>query len=156
MMQYRKKEATVDAFRLGFEDIPGWFAGMVATGAIKCNLDLGPVTIPTREGSLRANYGDYIIRFPNGDVYPCGAYLFKDLYEGMPVQNQESDGVRWVVVYEGEYYGPYRQKTTASIVLKQIEDIAISQIKRNGELIELPKSEAEALCEEEQYQREGY
>lgn len=40
------------------------------------------VMIPTLEGPMRANLGDFIIRGVRGELYPCKADIFLATYEG--------------------------------------------------------------------------
>lgn len=37
--------------------------------------------IPTLEGVMRANVGDYIIKGVRGEFYPCKASIFEETYE---------------------------------------------------------------------------
>lgn len=45
------------------------------------NKQLGEVVIPTLEGVMRANVGDYIIKGVNGEFYPCKPDIFHKTYE---------------------------------------------------------------------------
>lgn len=39
------------------------------------------IKIPTPNGEMTANLGDYIIRDTQGNLYPCKADIFKQTYE---------------------------------------------------------------------------
>ena len=41
----------------------------------------GNLVIPTREGGMKASYGDYIIRGTKGELYPCKPDVFEDKYQ---------------------------------------------------------------------------
>lgn len=43
--------------------------------------DKGGVYIPTLEGNMKANIGDYIIKGINGEFYPCKPDIFDKTYE---------------------------------------------------------------------------
>lgn len=54
---------------------PGYFSWSRETPLFPC------LNIETREGTLTANVGDYIIKGVEGEVYPCGAGIFAKTYE---------------------------------------------------------------------------
>ena len=39
--------------------------------------------IETLEGTMHADYGDYIIKGVNGELYPCKPDIFEKTYEAM-------------------------------------------------------------------------
>ena len=43
--------------------------------------DKGGFCIPTLEGNMKANIGDYIIKGINGEFYPCKPDIFDKTYE---------------------------------------------------------------------------
>ena len=51
------------------------------------NKKLGEVVIPTLEGVMRANVGDYIIKGVNGEFYPCKPDIFHKTYEKVEEAN---------------------------------------------------------------------
>lgn len=80
-MQYRKKPVVVDVFRLQLYDaMPEWFADKVASNDIIIHPD-GTCDIYTLEGVMHGDYGDYIIKGVNGEVYPCKPDIFAKTYE---------------------------------------------------------------------------
>ncbi|MGI5848798.1 MAG: hypothetical protein ACOX8Q_01800 [Christensenellales bacterium] len=88
MAKYRKKPIVVEAFRLGYDEMPRWaerklndgimfFMGAVGIfDPIKINL-----MIQTPEGRMRCEEGDYIIKGVAGEIYPCKAEIFEKTYE---------------------------------------------------------------------------
>ncbi len=88
-MKYRKKPVVVEAFRLGFDYIPDWFMDAVtANDAILHGTSSGfdhvddtNADIKTLEGTMRANYGDYIVRGIRDELYPCKSDIFEKTYE---------------------------------------------------------------------------
>ena len=46
--------------------------------------DYMQVSIPTLEGTMVANIGDYIIRGVKGEYYPCKPDVFKATYDILP------------------------------------------------------------------------
>jgi hypothetical protein len=45
------------------------------------DLTVGAIRIPTLEGDMRADAGDWIIRGTEGEFYPCKPSVFKRKYE---------------------------------------------------------------------------
>jgi len=81
MTAYRKKPVVVDAFRVGsvpYKKLAEWCGGTPLRG--ESNRILG-IVIPTLEGDMRANDGDYIIRGVQGEFYPCKPEIFDATYE---------------------------------------------------------------------------
>ena len=83
MMKYRKKPVEVEAFRMGIDNIPDWFMDKITSNEIilSRNLDETYCHIETLEGTMKADYGDYIIRGVNGEIYPCKPDIFEKTYE---------------------------------------------------------------------------
>lgn len=93
-MKYRKKPIEIEAWQFDpsrpATDVPVWISlswwhedtvpeplGLLRRGS-PCLL------IPTLEGTMRANIGDWIIRDVNGEVYPCRSDIFESTYEIVP------------------------------------------------------------------------
>jgi len=79
-MKYRKKPVVIDAVELKFstdsqDEIIQW-----SNNTIQKGLD-GGLRIPTLEGIMVANTGDYIIKGVKGEYYPCKPDIFKMTYE---------------------------------------------------------------------------
>ena len=86
-MKYRKKPVVIEAVQwLGKKSYDE--VGMFLHGA--CALFHNPldeggfITIETLEGTMTANYGDWIIKGVKGEFYPCKPDIFAATYE--PVQ----------------------------------------------------------------------
>jgi len=49
----------------------------------KCKFVVGEpsIVIPTLEGDMKANAGDYIVRGVEGEFYPCRQDIFEKTYE---------------------------------------------------------------------------
>lgn len=88
-MFYRKKPVIIEAFRIGIDNIPDWFMNKVATNEIILHgfssgfnhVNDTHCTIKTLEGDMLGNYGDYIIKGVNGEIYPCKPDIFEKTYE---------------------------------------------------------------------------
>lgn len=91
-MQYRKKPVVIEAFRVGIENIPDWFMDKVTSNDIilrripfdearATNYGLTYCEIKTLEGVMRGDYGDFIIKGVNGEIYPCKPDIFDKTYE---------------------------------------------------------------------------
>lgn len=86
---YRKKPVVVEAFQLGIDYIPDWFMNKVTDRTVTLHgLSSGFIhvsdtnaDIETLEGVMHANYGDYIIRGVNGEIYSCKPDIFEKTYE---------------------------------------------------------------------------
>ena len=79
-MKYRKKPVIIDAIE--------WKGRNRYEISEFCGLDnyyfsddQKELFIPTLEGSMKANVGDYIIKGVNGEFYPCKPDIFHKTYE---------------------------------------------------------------------------
>ena len=94
MPKYRQKPFVIDAFRLGFDEIPDWFSNQIAMKNISfdqygVDQDLHRVfllprvecDIPTYGGTMHGYHGDYIIRNADGEIYPCAPGTFVKTYD---------------------------------------------------------------------------
>lgn len=86
--QYRKKPVVINAFRLGYDNMPDWFMDKLTANDVTIhNTDGrwrgGPdyALIKTLEGEMRAEFGDYIIQGVKGELYPCKPDIFATTYE---------------------------------------------------------------------------
>lgn len=80
-MRYRKKPIVIEAVRYMLDDsLPDWFMDRVTSNDILLNRD-GSLFIKTLEGTMYADFGDYIILGVNGEVYPCKPEIFEKTYE---------------------------------------------------------------------------
>jgi hypothetical protein len=84
MAKFRKKPVVIDAMRLALGDLDQMAQFL---GTDNRNLDwtmnnsTGVVHIVTREGTMRAEPGDWIIRGVKGEFYPCKPDIFGVTYE---------------------------------------------------------------------------
>ena len=77
MSKFRKKPIVIEAEQytrngLEAERVANWCKGN--------QVDLG-CEIETLEGTMLANYGDWIIKGINGEFYPCKPDIFDKTYE---------------------------------------------------------------------------
>jgi len=89
---YRKKPVEVEVWRyLGQEpkDWPSWLFEYRLNDAVVSIMG-GNLYIPTLEGRMRGDKGDYIIKGIKGELYPCKPDIFKATYE--KVQQFAGDG----------------------------------------------------------------
>lgn len=77
MKRYQKKPVIIDAFRFGYDDIPQWFVEKIEVDE---SIVLEEVKIETLEGTMVANYGDWIIKGVKGEIYPCKDDIFQETY----------------------------------------------------------------------------
>jgi hypothetical protein len=79
MPRYRKRVA-IDAFRLGIDATPDWFAKACDDGRVQ--IMPGPeAMIHTPEGTELASKGEYIIQDPSGDLSHLPPDVFNEIYE---------------------------------------------------------------------------
>lgn len=88
-MRYRKKPVVIEAFQVGKGEEPEW----LYTGERKVTKNIIPFCdvpdeyckvnydIETLEGTMRASWGDFIIKGVNGELYPCKPDIFEKTYE---------------------------------------------------------------------------
>lgn len=85
MPEFRKKPVVIEARQ--FEPPPlgnGITVAQWCGGTFWFPSDLNPsgsITIPTLEGEMRADPGDWIIRGVQGEFYPCKPDIFAATYE---------------------------------------------------------------------------
>lgn len=76
-MKYRKKPVVIEAWRNDDESVfPEWL-----DSAELGREPGGVILIPTLEGVMRADLGDYIIKGVKGELYPCKPDIFELTYE---------------------------------------------------------------------------
>jgi hypothetical protein len=88
-MKYRKKPVVIEAWQWNGEDGTHWpkwmhewsFNGEVLYIIVGTLPTLTTLHIPTLEGRMKANVGDWIIKGVNGEVYPCKPDIFAKTYE---------------------------------------------------------------------------
>ena len=89
--KYCKKSVVVEAVKFGGSStyvyaIMAWMKGgrYIEPKFILDNI--GSMYIPTLEGSMKVNPGDYVIKGIKGEFYPCKPDVFEATYD--PVDNQ--------------------------------------------------------------------
>lgn len=80
-MQFRKKPVVIDAYRHDLIlSIPDWLAEANKDNRVVFLSD-NTIAIPTLEGTMRADVGDWIIRGIKGELYPCKDDIFRATYD---------------------------------------------------------------------------
>lgn len=89
MTTHKKKPIAIEAFQLGIDYIPDWFMDKVTSNDIilhgsssgfEHHDDIN-ADIKTLEGTMHADFGDYIIKGIKGEIYPCKPDIFEATYE---------------------------------------------------------------------------
>lgn len=79
--KFRKKPVVIEAFNLGRDIDPAWFMDACEDGRINIYPNEHYCLIKTLEGEMRGEYGDWIIKGVNGELYPCKADIFEKSYD---------------------------------------------------------------------------
>lgn len=91
-MKFRKKPVVIEAVQIDKRmDLtsPDWWAQAVQSNQVilhgmgKMTRDMPSVDIPTLEGTMRGDAGDWIIRGVHGELYPCKPDIFAATYEAV-------------------------------------------------------------------------
>ena len=85
--KYRKKPIVIEARQIvGYTDMLGPDGIAAWCGGTPAQEDPGPayMLIPTREGVMRADVRDWIIKGIAGEFYPCKPDIFEATYERVP------------------------------------------------------------------------
>lgn len=86
MPMFRRKPVVVEARRFVAvtiseqEDLAQWCGGMLR--GVKLAADQRVIQIWTNQGESEAVFGDWIIKGPKGEFYPCKPDVFELTYEG--------------------------------------------------------------------------
>lgn len=81
-MKYRKKPVVIDAVRWSGEDTD--YDAIETLGIDSgCAVSMvdGELFIDTYEGLMHADFGDWVIKGVNGEIYPCKPDVFAATYE---------------------------------------------------------------------------
>lgn len=83
-MKYRKKPIVIEAYLClpAISDPPAWLADGFDSGV--CTRANNGVYVKTNEGTMRADWGDYIIQGVQGELYPCKPDIFEATYDKIP------------------------------------------------------------------------
>ena len=81
-MKYRKKPVIIEAFQFGVDNMPSWFLldERVVWGNKEAEKPLFCI-IKTLSGLVTGDYGDYVIKGIDGEVYICKAETFVKTHE---------------------------------------------------------------------------
>ena len=88
--KYRKKPVVIEAMQFESGKAPGHGYEVAAWCGGRFNTDVKPsdhtdvrysISIPTLEGVMTADEGDWIIRGVQGEFYPCKPDIFAATYE---------------------------------------------------------------------------
>ena len=83
MAKYRKKPVVIEAMQHKKPETPYGIAEWCG-GTVKCDthkVEDATIEIETLEGTMRADYGDFIIKGVQGEFYPCKPDIFAATYE---------------------------------------------------------------------------
>ncbi|MFM6927003.1 MAG: hypothetical protein ACKOX6_00975 [Bdellovibrio sp.] len=82
MPMFRKKPVVIEARQLTPDNIrtlESWCNGSIK--GIRLPVEEQVIDIQTREGEMRADMGDWIIKGVKGEFYPCKPDIFQLTYE---------------------------------------------------------------------------
>jgi hypothetical protein len=88
MAQYRKKPVVIEAWLFNGQDRYAWPDWLKWDQGVFYRLTdetegVGTVHIPTLEGEMTAQRGDWIIKGIKGELYPCKPDIFEATYEAV-------------------------------------------------------------------------
>jgi hypothetical protein len=86
MSQFRKKPVVIEAMQFTGQDRMEWPEPFMSADALRPVLHeskpmLVAIEIPTLEGTMRADPGDWVIRGVKGEFYPCKPDIFAATYD---------------------------------------------------------------------------
>jgi hypothetical protein len=81
--QYRKRPVVIEAVRWTGDNLAEikQFTAQLNKAGISSDAGGSFIVIPTLEGNMSANVGDWIIKGVAGEFYPCKPYIFDRTYE---------------------------------------------------------------------------
>lgn len=95
MSQYRKKPVVIEARQFtgldSYLEIVEWAKESGLTNAEAFAYRTPIMLLPTLEGTMAANVGDWIIKGVKGEFYPCKPDIFEATYD--PVQSPEREAL---------------------------------------------------------------
>lgn len=106
-MKFHKKPVVIEAFCLGYDPIPDWASNQTGIVYHTDHTDGGQhyAEIPTPEGTMRANVGDWIILGVKGERYPCKPDIFAATYEPVerePIAYRDENTGKGVLIDAGD------------------------------------------------------
>lgn len=82
--KYVKKPVVVEAVKLDIpnndKEVLAFIGAFDENGSAVVDFEKKTMAIPTLEGVMTAQNGDYIIKGVKGEVYPCKADIFESTY----------------------------------------------------------------------------
>lgn len=81
MAKYRKKPVVIDAFRHNGNVMDAMRWCVSVDGKTEWRIEGMSIYIPTLEGEMRADPGDWIIKGVKGEFYPCKHDIFETTYD---------------------------------------------------------------------------
>ncbi len=88
--RYTKRPVVIEAFAWNNEPVdapslPEWFRAADASRIVEGPVSKLPeLAIKTNLGEVLCKAGDYVLRSPSGEIYPCDKHTFETLYEMAP------------------------------------------------------------------------
>lgn len=95
MQKYRKKPVEIDAIQLHMSNMEPLITQMRREGYEVESFSPPPmqaisgIKIKTLEGTMQANFGDWIIKGVQGEYYPCKPDIFEKTYDLVSEDNGE-------------------------------------------------------------------
>lgn len=95
MQKYRKKPVEIDAIQLHMSNMESLIEQMRRDGYEVESFSQPPmraisgIKIKTLEGTMQANFGDWIIKGVQGEYYPCKPDIFEKTYDLVSEDNGE-------------------------------------------------------------------
>lgn len=95
MQKYRKKPVEIDAVQLHMSNMENLIEQMRRDGYEVESFSQPPMRaisglkIKTLEGTMQANFGDWIIKGVQGEYYPCKPDIFEKTYDLVSEDNGE-------------------------------------------------------------------
>lgn len=109
MPKYRKKPVVVEACRYMIDIyMPDWFMDKAKDNTIIIYAD-GTCDIKTLEGTMKAGYGDYIIKGVQGELYPCKPDIFLKTYEEVDNAETQEERKTYLSEYLKEHNCSYKE-----------------------------------------------
>ena len=100
MSTFRKKPIEIQAFQIGVDYIPDWAMHKITENTIVLHKNEKGQTyadVVTLEGTMKADYGDYIIKGVKDEIYPCKEDIFKKTYDSV-TEKTEKEKLREIFI----------------------------------------------------------
>jgi hypothetical protein len=91
MPMFRKKPVEIEAVQWdgNMTTVEPLLVGSTCEN-VSQNLGSPALYIPTLEGEMRADVGDWIIKGVKGELYPCKPDIFAATYDAIPAPSEEA------------------------------------------------------------------